>query len=101
MAYFGPDENYFKWAGPVSFASMGMLAITFMSIRNHQKMRRLQVLYGTVFAGGYTTFCDTKNLMRDARYSAQFDPVMHALMFQYNAISMLLHFIEIIEEEGK
>lgn len=34
VAYFGPDENYFNWAGPATFASMGMLAISIMAIRN-------------------------------------------------------------------
>ena len=35
VAYGGPDENYFKWAGPLAFICTGLLFAAYMGLRNY------------------------------------------------------------------
>ena len=101
VAFGGPDENYFKWAGPLTFICTGLLFTAYMGIRNYQKMKRLVYLYACVTGSGISIFSDTKLLVEDARLSSEFDPILHALMFQYNALNLFTYFVEILGDEGK
>lgn len=102
VAYNAPSEQFLNWAGPLSFACMGMMAISVLSMFRPQSRALFNVwLYGGLVLSGCLTMFRTQSMMHSAKTQEYFDPINHSMGFYMDAINMFIRFLMIFNGNKK
>ena len=96
VAYNAPSEQFLNWAGPLSFACMGMMGISVLSMFRPQSRALFNIwLYGGLVLSGGLTMFRTQAMMRSAKTEMYYDPINHSMGFYMDAINFFVRFLMI------
>ena len=102
VAYNAPSEQFLNWAGPLSFACMGMFGISLLSIAMPQSRALHNIwLYGGLGLAGALTLYRTQSTMYNAKTEMRYDPLNHSIGFYLDAINMFVRILIIMNGNKK
>ena len=102
VAYNAPSEQFLNWAGPLSFACMGMMGISVLAMFRPQSRALFNVwLYGGLALAGALTMFRTQRMIHDAKTTANYDPINHAMGFYLDAVNIFVRMLMIMNNRKK